>query len=53
MHIEPILRKVNKEISILKNLRHTLPRKPLLTIAITNYRQSVFETSFWLWQYNL
>ena len=27
MHIEPILRKVNKEISILKNLRHTLPRK--------------------------
>ena len=32
MHIEIALYKVNKAISIIKRLRHTLPRKSLLTI---------------------
>ena len=32
MHIETVSCKVNKGISIIKNLRHTLPRKPLLAI---------------------
>ena len=31
MHIETVLCKVNKGISIIKKLRHTLPRKPLLS----------------------
>ena len=31
MHIETVLCKVSKEISIIKKLRHTLPRKSLLT----------------------
>ena len=30
MHIETVLSKVNKEISIIKVLRHTLPRKSLI-----------------------
>ena len=32
MHIKPVLSKVNKGISIINKLRHTLPRKSLLTI---------------------
>ena len=32
IHIEAILIKANREISIIKKLRHTLPRKSLLTI---------------------
>ena len=32
MLIETVLCKVNKGISIIKKLRHTLPRKSLLTI---------------------
>ena len=32
MHIETVLCKVNKGFSMIKNLRHTLPRKSLLTI---------------------
>ena len=32
MHIEPALSKVNKGISIINKLGHTLPRKSLLTI---------------------
>ena len=32
MHIETVLCKVNKGISIIKKQRHTLPRKSLLTI---------------------
>ena len=32
MHIETVLFKVNKGISIIKKLRHSLPRKSLLTI---------------------
>ena len=32
MYIKPVLSKVNKGISIINKLRHTLPRKSLLTI---------------------
>ena len=32
MHMETVLCKVNKGISIIKKLRRTLPRKSLLTI---------------------
>ena len=32
MHIETVLCKVNKGISIIKKLRYKLPRKSLLTI---------------------
>ena len=32
MHIETVLCKVNKGISIIKKLRHTLSRKSVLTI---------------------
>ena len=49
MHIETVLSKVNKGISIIKKLRHTLPRKTLLTIykaflrAHINYGDVIYE----------
>ena len=49
LHIETVLRKVNKGICIIRKLRHTLPRKSLLTIykaflrPHTDYGDIIFD----------
>ena len=42
MHIETALCKVNKTIPVTKRLRHTLPRKPLLTIYKAFLRSHIY-----------
>ena len=41
MHIETVLCKVNKGISLIKKRRHTLPRKSLLTICKAFLRPNI------------